>query len=48
MSRDKKETPACFHCGNTSEEAALFRILIKNVQKWVCARCVPIVIHGEA
>ncbi len=39
-------TPACFNCGNSSENAALFRVLINNVQQWVCARCLPFLIHG--
>lgn len=38
--------PACFSCGNTSEKAALFRALISNVEQWVCARCLPVLIHG--
>ena len=45
---DKKtsEPAACFHCSNTSEKSALFRVLIDNIEKWVCARCLPILIHG--
>jgi hypothetical protein len=44
----KKEsgTPACFNCGNTSDKAALFRVLIQHVEQWVCARCLPFLIHG--
>jgi hypothetical protein len=42
----KSDTPACFNCGNTSEKAALFRVLIKSVEQWVCARCLPFLIHG--
>jgi hypothetical protein len=42
----KSSTPVCFNCGNTSEHAALFRVLIKNVEQWVCARCLPFLIHG--
>jgi hypothetical protein len=41
-----KESPVCFNCGNSSEQAALFRVLIQNVEKWVCARCLPFLIHG--
>ena len=44
--RKKTETPVCFNCGNTSEQAALFRTLIKNLEQWVCARCLPRLIHG--
>ncbi len=39
-------TPACMNCGNTSDKAALFRVLLKNVEHWVCARCLPFLIHG--
>ena len=47
MSEEKTAgTPACYNCGNTSEQAALFRVLIKRVERWVCARCIPILIHG--
>lgn len=42
----KGNTPVCFNCGNSSEQAALFRVLIKNVEQWVCARCLPFLIHG--
>ena len=40
------ESPVCFNCGNTSEQSALFRVLIKNIEQWVCARCLPVLIHG--
>ena len=43
---NKTDTPACFNCGRTSEQAALFRTLIKNAKHWVCARCLPALIHG--
>ena len=46
MDDKKTEKPACFHCGNTSEHVALFRALIRNVEQWVCARCLPFLIHG--
>jgi hypothetical protein len=46
--QDEKTTtpPACMNCGNTSDKAALFRVLFKNVEQWVCARCLPFLIHG--
>lgn len=44
--KNAQETPACFLCGNTSEHAALFRVLIKNIKQWACARCLPRLIHG--
>jgi hypothetical protein len=46
MDDTKTGTPACFNCGNTSDQAALFRVLFKSVEQWVCARCLPILIHG--
>ena len=47
MSEEKPTpAPACHNCGNTSEEAPLFQVLIKNVEQWVCARCLPFLIHG--
>jgi hypothetical protein len=44
--KNAQNTPACFNCGNTSDQVALFRVLIKNVKKWACARCLPHLIHG--
>jgi hypothetical protein len=44
--KKEKESPVCFNCGNTSEQAALFRVLVKNVKQWACARCLPFLIHG--
>jgi hypothetical protein len=46
MDNTKTDTPACFNCGNTSDDAALFRVLIKRIEQWVCARCIPVLIHG--
>ncbi len=36
----------CYVCGNTDEEAALFPVRHKGEDKWVCARCLPRLIHG--
>jgi hypothetical protein len=44
--KKKTDTPTCFNCGKTSEQAALFRTLINNTKRWVCARCLPSLIHG--
>lgn len=44
--KKKADMPTCFNCGKTSEQAALFRTLIKNTEQWVCARCLPALIHG--
>ncbi len=43
---ETKTTPACANCGNTSDQAALFRVLLRNVEQWFCARCLPFLIHG--
>ena len=49
MSEQKTDqTATCHNCGNISDDAALFRVLIKNVEQWVCARCLPALIHGPA
>jgi hypothetical protein len=40
------DAPACFNCGNTSQNVALLRALINNVKQWVCVRCLPHLIHG--
>ncbi len=37
---------ACFNCENTSNEAALIKCEVKNEEKWVCVRCLPMLIHG--
>ena len=47
MDDTKSSTPACFNCGHTSDQAALFRVLLKNVERWVCAQCLPVLIHGS-
>lgn len=48
LNMQEKETtlPVCVNCGNTSDQAALFRVLLKNVEQWFCARCLPLLIHG--
>jgi len=44
--KKQADTPTCVSCGNTSNQSALFRALINNVEQWVCARCLPRLIHG--
>ncbi|MFQ5800697.1 MAG: hypothetical protein ACE5HH_03120 [Candidatus Hydrothermarchaeales archaeon] len=37
---------ACFNCSNTSKDAPLLRCEIDEEEKWVCVRCLPMLIHG--
>lgn len=37
---------SCFHCGNTDREKALFPVRLEGKSLWVCARCLPRLIHG--
>lgn len=36
----------CFKCGNSEEESVLFPVRVKGRSEWVCARCIPLLIHG--
>ncbi|MFQ6050795.1 MAG: hypothetical protein ACE5K4_03805 [Candidatus Hydrothermarchaeota archaeon] len=36
----------CLNCGNTSEEIPLIKCEVKGEQKWVCVKCLPVLIHG--
>ena len=36
----------CFRCGKTEMEASLFPFRFMNRSEWVCARCLPAMIHG--
>jgi len=49
MTEVKKTAPSsdkCFICSNTDKEAALFPIRFRGEDKWVCAKCLPRLIHG--
>jgi len=37
---------SCFRCGCSEEKVALFPIRIKGMSEWVCAKCIPQLIHG--
>jgi len=37
---------SCFKCKATEDERALFPVRIKGRSEWVCARCIPQLIHG--
>jgi hypothetical protein len=36
----------CFNCSNTSKNAALIKCEVNEEEKWVCVRCLPMLIHG--
>ena len=36
----------CFKCGTTEKDSVLFPIRVKGRSEWVCAKCIPILIHG--
>ena len=36
----------CFNCGRSEMDALLFPARTKGESTWVCARCLPQVIHG--
>jgi hypothetical protein len=40
------ETPQCFLCDNTDQQIALVRVLFQGRKQWVCAHCLPVLIHG--
>jgi hypothetical protein len=40
------EVLQCSRCGRDENESALFSVRIKGSNKWVCARCLPALIHG--
>jgi Fe-S-cluster-containing hydrogenase component 2 len=39
-------TEKCFRCGATEEEAVLFPCRTGGESRWVCAHCLPPLIHG--
>jgi len=42
----KRIVAQCFKCGNSEEESVLFPVRVKGRSEWVCARCIPLLIHG--
>lgn len=36
----------CFKCGTTEKDSVLFPVRVKGRSEWVCARCIPLLIHG--
>ncbi len=40
-----KDTHHCLNCGRSEREAPLIAILYAEDQSWICAQCLPILIH---
>jgi len=36
----------CFKCGRTEQGIVLFPVRFEGRSEWVCARCIPALIHG--
>ncbi len=36
----------CFKCGKTEKDIVLFPVRSKGKSEWVCAKCIPSLIHG--
>jgi len=36
----------CFKCGKTEKDTVLFPVRSKGKSEWVCAKCIPSLIHG--
>jgi len=39
-------TLKCSNCGKSEYDSALFPVRIAGESKWVCAKCIPALIHG--
>jgi len=37
--------PTCLNCNRTDEQAALLTLTFKGETKYICAQCLPILIH---
>lgn len=42
----KRIVASCFKCKSSEEERALFPVRIRGASEWVCAKCLPHLIHG--
>lgn len=42
----KDEAGECMSCGADSKMRPLLSCLYKGESKWVCVRCLPMLIHG--
>ena len=48
MAEAEKQEHKCMRCGSTSYERALLPVEMNGEDKWVCAGCLPYLIHGGA
>jgi hypothetical protein len=39
------EEKVCINCGRTDEKAPLLNLTFKGEEKFICAQCLPILIH---
>jgi hypothetical protein len=39
------EEIACLNCGRTDEKAPLLNLVFKGESKYICAQCLPTLIH---
>lgn len=44
--RTASTSEKCYVCGKTDNEAPIFRVKFRGKEKWVCAKCLPRLIHG--
>ena len=44
---EKKSPPACLKCGTPAPKTTLLPCLHKGEEKYICVRCLPMLIHGE-
>ena len=42
-----EEAAKCMACGTDSRSRPLLSCLLKGEPKWVCVRCLPMLIHGS-
>lgn len=54
MSAEKPSSPGktekaqvCLSCGVNSQRRTLLPCVVKGEEKWVCVRCLPMLIHGS-
>jgi len=44
--KEEKTIQTCFNCGCDENSGYLFTVRTKGEEKWVCSRCLPMLIHG--
>ena len=45
-SKSESTEAGCSSCGRTDRETTLIPIRLKGEDKWICAKCLPKLIHG--